>query len=216
MTPAQRGRKSIGVAADGGLAHSVATAFMNCCGGTAANNGSDNGCAGGGGSPMDTSPIGGSTTPPSQSPSRSQSSTPLLNGGGGDLYALFCALMKRLKEPQMLTLCQALEQLAAAAEAAASSNGNGNSSSNGNSCGGSGGGAGTNCVLVPRDAIDGWPEGPHVLACRIWRWSDVRCADQLRRVPDCPSAWDPVYECCNPCHWSRQMLEGNDTTPPTL
>lgn len=100
------------------------------------------------------------------------------------LYAQFCALVKRLKEPQMLTLCQALEHPAAD------------------------GGPATNCVLVPRDAVDGEPGGPHVLACRLWRWPDVRYADELRRLPACPSAWDPVYECCNPSHWSRQMLEG--------
>ncbi|XP_045476675.1 mothers against decapentaplegic homolog 6 isoform X2 [Harmonia axyridis] len=55
----------------------------------------------------------------------------------------------------------------------------------------------SNCVLLPRD------NQPHVLCCQAWRWPDLRLASELRRLPVCRSAADPVYICCNPYHWSR-------------
>ncbi|XP_050297225.1 mothers against decapentaplegic homolog 6 isoform X2 [Anthonomus grandis grandis] len=55
------------------------------------------------------------------------------------------------------------------------------------------------CVLVKREH---WHE-PHVLCCQSWRWPEVRCADELRRLPQCGAACDLVYACCNPFHWSR-------------
>lgn len=54
-----------------------------------------------------------------------------------------------------------------------------------------------NCVLLPRE------NEPHVLCCQAWRWPDLRRASELRRLPVCHSAADPVYICCNPYHWSR-------------
>lgn len=68
----------------------------------------------------------------------------------------------------------------------------------------SGGGGGSTCVLIPKDAI---PE-PHALGCRFWRWPEVRSCAELRRMPACISATDPVYMCCNPYHWSRLCQPG--------
>lgn len=68
----------------------------------------------------------------------------------------------------------------------------------------SGGGGVSTCVLIPKDAI---PE-PHALGCRFWRWPDVRTCAELRRMPACSSATDPIYMCCNPYHWSRLCQPG--------
>lgn len=53
------------------------------------------------------------------------------------------------------------------------------------------------CVLLPADGQ------PHVLCCQAWRWPDLRQASELKRLPSCQSACDPIYVCCNPFHWSR-------------
>lgn len=60
----------------------------------------------------------------------------------------------------------------------------------------------SNCVLLPRDFE------PHVLFCRTWRWPDLRTSSELRRLPSCRSALDPIYICCNPYHWSRLCIPG--------
>lgn len=44
---------------------------------------------------------------------------------------------------------------------------------------------------------------PHLLCCQIWRWPDLEHSSELKRLPMCHSAKDPVYICCNPYHWSR-------------
>ncbi|XP_068908829.1 mothers against decapentaplegic homolog 6 [Tenebrio molitor] len=64
----------------------------------------------------------------------------------------------------------------------------------------------SNCVLLPRE------RQPHVLCCQTWRWPDLLQSGQLRRLPGCRSACDPVYICCNPYHWSR--IYEPDTPPP--
>ncbi|XP_060526477.1 mothers against decapentaplegic homolog 6 [Cylas formicarius] len=64
------------------------------------------------------------------------------------------------------------------------------------------------CVLVRRDFDD----EPQVLCCQYWRWPDLNQGAELRRLPQCKSACDPVYACCNPYHWSR--LCQPDTPPP--
>ncbi|XP_018574141.1 mothers against decapentaplegic homolog 6 [Anoplophora glabripennis] len=66
----------------------------------------------------------------------------------------------------------------------------------------------TNCVLLPQ----AFGEEPHVLCCQTWRWPDLRQGSELRRLPMCRSASDPVYICCNPYHWSR--LCQPETPPP--
>lgn len=73
---------------------------------------------------------------------------------------------------------------------------------------------GNDCVLVqkewtpPPSSSRPLPPQPHVLCCQLWRWPDVRHANELRRMPNCKSARDPVYVCCNPYHWSRLCLPG--------
>ncbi|EEZ99343.2 daughters against dpp [Tribolium castaneum] len=65
---------------------------------------------------------------------------------------------------------------------------------------------GSNCVLMPRD------RQPHVLCCQTWRWPDLLQSTDLKRLPACRFAGDPVYVCCNPYHWSRVYQP--DTPPP--
>lgn len=65
----------------------------------------------------------------------------------------------------------------------------------------------TDCVLIPRGLIDG--EEPQVIACRLWRWSDLYDSRAIKRIPSCPNEKDPVYVCCNPAHWSRIHHLGN-------
>lgn len=122
------------------------------------------------------------------STSSSSSTTTMTTTTGGNqidlatqMYPMFCALMKKLKEPQMQTLCQAVEKDAFDGQL-------------------------THCVLVPRGTIDG--EEPHVIACRIWRWPDLQSAKELKRIPSCPNEMDPVYACCNPSHWNRLSQPG--------
>lgn len=93
-----------------------------------------------------------------------------------NLHQLFFALTKKLKEPQIETLCQAIKHSAYD-------------------------GKSTSCVLVPRSLIEGLD--PHVIACRLWRWSDLRYAIEIKRIPSCPNEMDPIYVCCNPTHWYR-------------
>lgn len=68
----------------------------------------------------------------------------------------------------------------------------------------------TDCVLVPRESIDG--EEPQVIACRLWRWSDLYDCHAIKRIPSCPNEKDPIYVCCNPAHWSRIYQIGNYLT----
>lgn len=71
------------------------------------------------------------------------------------------------------------------------------------------GGAGTStCVLVPKDLV----QEPHMLCCQIWRWPDLKSTAELRRMPACSSASDPIYICCNPYHWSRLCEPGECRT----
>lgn len=65
----------------------------------------------------------------------------------------------------------------------------------------------TDCVLVPRGSIEG--EEPQVIACRLWRWSDLYDCNAIKRIPSCPNEKDPIYVCCNPAHWSRIYQIGN-------
>lgn len=70
------------------------------------------------------------------------------------------------------------------------------------------------CVLLPRmDCIIGGGGGggdqtvtgtqAHLLCCQMWRWPELRSVEELKRLPVCASATDPVYICCNPYHLSR-------------
>ncbi|XP_037923181.1 mothers against decapentaplegic homolog 6 [Hermetia illucens] len=114
-------------------------------------------------------------------------------GGGGsrggavdDEKKLFQAFLDKLSRPQQTKLLQAMEN------------------------GGSIDGRTTDCVLIQREAI--MKEEPNVIACRFWRWPDLQCATELKRIPECPNNADPVYICCNPYHWGRLFFA--DTPPP--
>lgn len=57
------------------------------------------------------------------------------------------------------------------------------------------------------------PSDPHLLCCQIWRWPDLEHSEELKRLPTCHSARDPVYICCNPYHWSR-LCRPESPPPP--
>lgn len=67
----------------------------------------------------------------------------------------------------------------------------------------------SDCVLLPyRHQASTNSTPAHVLCCQMWRWPDLVRADELKRLPVCGSANDPVYTCCNPYHWSRLCEPG--------
>lgn len=65
--------------------------------------------------------------------------------------------------------------------------------------------SGGDCVLVRKERSQ---SPAHLICCQTWRWPEVRQASELRRLPSCRSASDPVYVCCNPYHWSRLCQPG--------
>lgn len=72
----------------------------------------------------------------------------------------------------------------------------------------------SDCVLLPyRHQASTNSTPAHVLCCQMWRWPDLVRADELKRLPVCGSANDPVYTCCNPYHWSR-LCEPESPPPP--
>jgi hypothetical protein len=110
------------------------------------------------------------------------------------LYQLFRLLMSQLKKgSQCETLYQAVEGLSTADVPSSKSSLPHHQA--------------TNCVLVPRQKLRG--EEPQVIACRLWRWSDLYDPNEIRRIPKCPNEKDPIYVCCNPAHWSRLCQPGN-------
>ncbi|CRL05194.1 CLUMA_CG018280, isoform A [Clunio marinus] len=105
----------------------------------------------------------------------------------GDTYQLFRALTNQLKkERQLETMCQAIE---------------GGLSTEVSNKVHTHQYQPTDCVLVPRQLIH--DEEPQVIACRLWRWSDLCDPNEIKRIPKCPNEKDPIYVCCNPAHWSR-------------
>lgn len=99
---------------------------------------------------------------------------------------IFRALVAKLKECQLTTLCHAIENGPTVDDQQ------------------------PDCVLLPRENILG--EEPNVIACRIWRWPDLKSPLELKSIPSCLSEKDPVYVCCNPSHWSRLCMP--DLPPP--
>lgn len=49
---------------------------------------------------------------------------------------------------------------------------------------------------------------PAVICCRLWRWPDLRNAEQLKNTPACLTAKQPDTVCCNPYHWSKRCEIG--------
>ncbi|XP_043286882.1 uncharacterized protein DDB_G0283357-like isoform X2 [Venturia canescens] len=60
---------------------------------------------------------------------------------------------------------------------------------------------------------DSPPDDPHLLSCQTWRWPDLANSAELKKLPVCHSAKDPVYVCCNPYHWSR-LCKPESPPPP--
>ncbi|XP_066583451.1 mothers against decapentaplegic homolog 6 [Prorops nasuta] len=87
--------------------------------------------------------------------------------------------------------------------------------------GGGGGGGGGNpmkperCKIPARASLESSdaPFEPHLLSCQIWRWPDLVHTSELKRLPVCHSAKDPVFICCNPYHWSR-LCKPESPPPP--
>ncbi|XP_014487352.1 PREDICTED: mothers against decapentaplegic homolog 6 isoform X2 [Dinoponera quadriceps] len=84
-------------------------------------------------------------------------------------------------------------------------------------CGKAGSAVGSGVVPVrgggPSAAESSAPSDPHLLCCQIWRWPDLEHSSELKRLPICHSAKDPVYICCNPYHWSR-LCKPESPPPP--
>ncbi|XP_078040831.1 daughters against dpp [Augochlora pura] len=69
------------------------------------------------------------------------------------------------------------------------------------------------CRVPARGSLDNAPIDPHLLCCQIWRWPDLTHSSELKRLPVCHSAKDPVYICCNPYHWGR-LCKPESPPPP--
>lgn len=123
------------------------------------------------------------------SPTTTMASLPSHNGSQQDpkFISTFVrtAVLKRLKEQQLELLVMAVE--------------------------GRGAEPTPGCVLVPREPMSHPDPDPALLCCQMWRWPDLRHATELKRLPVCRSANDPVYTCVNPYHWSRLCRPGKYT-----
>ncbi|XP_015925901.1 mothers against decapentaplegic homolog 6 isoform X1 [Parasteatoda tepidariorum] len=58
----------------------------------------------------------------------------------------------------------------------------------------------------------GYPVQPHVRFCQLWRWSDLRLPQELKKLPVCQTPHNNVIICVNPYHWS--YLSKPDSPPP--
>ena len=111
-------------------------------------------------------------------------------------HQLFRALMNQLKkDSQLETLCQAIESLSTATDVPSKTSAHHYQP--------------TDCVLVPRQPVHD-KEPFEVIACRLWRWSDLIDSNEIKRIPKCPNEKDPIYVCCNPAHWSRVCEPGKN------
>ncbi|XP_017261364.1 mothers against decapentaplegic homolog 6b [Kryptolebias marmoratus] len=106
-----------------------------------------------------------------------------------ELKAATYCLLKRLKERALDTLLEAVE---------------------------SRGGMPSDCVMVSRTelVLGGHVATPQLLVCKVYRWSDLQHAAQLKPLCECRSfgAPDSPTVCCNPYHYSR--LCGPESPPP--
>ena len=108
-----------------------------------------------------------------------------------ELKTVSHTMLKRLRERQLDILIQSVE---------------------------SKGGETTDCVLLPKDElrVGRRTVSAHVLCCQLWRWPNITPNTEMKRLPCCTTADDPVYVCCNPYHWSLLMKTGKITITPTL
>ena len=65
------------------------------------------------------------------------------------------------------------------------------------------------CVMVSADLLSQAKCAvlPHVLCCKLWRWTDLEMDQSLKQLSWCSDAGKLVV-CCNPFHWSRLMSAG--------
>lgn len=99
--------------------------------------------------------------------------------------------LKRLKEPQLETLLQAVESRGASL---------------------------TSCVVLDAPGAPSGPSGepgaePHLLCCQIWRWPELQQGSELRPLPMCSAGSSATTVCCNPYHWSR-LCKPESPPPP--
>lgn len=109
----------------------------------------------------------------------SSSPSPLSPQEELELKSVTHSLFKKLKEEQLEILLQAME---------------------------SRGGEITPCVPVSKSDIRLGKHtfAPHVLCCKVFRWPDLKCDAEMKRLPSCSKLnedKDSVV-CCNPFHWS--------------
>ncbi|XP_046889276.1 mothers against decapentaplegic homolog 6b [Hypomesus transpacificus] len=106
-----------------------------------------------------------------------------------DLKTATYSLLKRLKEKTLDALLEAVE---------------------------SRGGMPSDCVMVSRGELrlGGHMASPQLLACKLYRWSDLQHSAQLKPLCECKSfgSLDSPAVCCNPYHYSR--LCGPESPPP--
>ncbi|XP_053284501.1 mothers against decapentaplegic homolog 6 [Pleuronectes platessa] len=78
------------------------------------------------------------------------------------------------------------------------------------------GGLPSECVMVPGTELrlGAHPISPQLLLCKLYRWSDLPLAANLKSLSHCQSfgAVDSAKVCCNPYHYSR--LCGPESPPP--
>ncbi|CAL1537108.1 unnamed protein product [Lymnaea stagnalis] len=109
----------------------------------------------------------------------SSSSSPLSPQEDLELKSVTHSLFKKLKEEQLEILLQAME---------------------------SHGGEITPCVPLSKSDIRLGKHtfAPYVLCCKVFRWPDLKCDAEMKRLPSCSRLnedKDSVV-CCNPFHWS--------------
>lgn len=67
------------------------------------------------------------------------------------------------------------------------------------------------CILLPADLLRlgrGSPAlPPHVLFCQLYRWADLRTAQELRPLPTCTTKENQLT-CINPFHYTRLFKPG--------
>lgn len=105
-----------------------------------------------------------------------------------ELKAATYSLLKRLKEKTLDTLLEAVE---------------------------SRGGVPSECVMVARGdlRLGAHAAPPHLLVCKLYRWTDLHHTAQLKALYECKSfgGRDGPLVCCNPYHYSRLCGPGKHT-----
>ncbi|XP_064554444.1 mothers against decapentaplegic homolog 7 isoform X2 [Drosophila montana] len=195
------------------FATTAANMFRNCCGG--------------GDTTESSSGFFSKTTPPDNRChilSRQHTSTlscpmlphsPALSTGGAVMTTtfrhhtpnqIFNALLKKLKNKQIAELLQAVKSRVDPPHKRESLSANRAFISTSPSY--------LQCILIK--CTSPMDEQQHVTTCQLFFWSDLRTAEELRRLPTCPSALDSVYICCNPLHWYRihPLINTESALPP--